>query len=85
MVMTNIERFQRLQIELVRAGFETELHAGPKGNEKAAVVMFVDLHDKLGGGVEHSGIETLDNLTAGHGFGYAIGENSRAAINLTPA
>jgi hypothetical protein len=83
--MTNIERFQRLQIELVRAGFETELRAGPNGDRKAVVMMYVDLHDKLGGGVEHSGIEVLDNLTAGHGFAYSIGENSRAAINLVPA
>ena len=82
--MTNIERFQRLQIELVRAGFETELHARGHG-DKAEVMMYVDLHDQLGGDVRHSGIEKLDTLTSGHGFAYSIGDNSRATINLAPA
>jgi hypothetical protein len=82
--MTNIERFQRLQIELVRAGFATELHARPTG-DKAEVMMYVDLHDQLGGGVEHSGIEKLGALTAGHGFAYSIGDDSRATIALAPA
>jgi len=82
--MTNIERFQRLQIELVRAGFQTELHARAHGG-KAEVMMYVDLHHQMGGDVDSNGIEKLDALTSGHGFAYSIGDNSRAAINLAPA
>ena len=39
---TTIERFQNLQVELVRTGFATELLARPDG-DKAKVSMFVDL------------------------------------------
>jgi hypothetical protein len=46
--------------------------------------MYVDLQDQQGGGVEHSGIEKLDTLTAGHGFAYSVGDDSRAAITLAP-
>lgn len=75
--MTTIERFQRLQVELVRAGFATELLARPNG-EKAVVSMFVELKSQTG-----DDIEKLDALASGHGFSYTIADNSRAA--LTPA
>jgi hypothetical protein len=82
--MTNIERFQSLQIELVRAGFETELHARPEG-DKAVLSMYVDLRQQTGGSIENGGIERLDAITASHGFAYSVGEDSRATIALVGA
>jgi membrane protein len=78
---TNIERFQKLQVELVRAGFETMLHAEPNG-DKAILSLQVDLARHKGGGAENGSIEQFDALTSGHGFAYTIGKDSRAAITL---
>lgn len=72
--MTTIERFQRLQVELVRAGFATELQARPNGG-KAVLAMYVELRDQ-----QAAGIEKLDALASGHGFSYTVGDESRAAI-----
>ena len=77
--MTNIERFQKLQIELVRAGFGTEFHAEPNG-DKATLAMYIDLKKQ-----KAADVEKLDTLTSGHGFSYVIEEDSRAAITLAPA
>jgi hypothetical protein len=74
--MTTIERFQKLQVELVRAGFDTQLNAHPNG-EKAKVSMTVDLRKHAAGD-----IEKLDELTGTHGFSYGIGEDSLAGIML---
>ncbi|HEY4348188.1 MAG TPA: hypothetical protein VGM80_11415 [Gaiellaceae bacterium] len=74
--MTTIERFQRLQVELVRAGFDTNLQAHPSG-EKAKVGMVVDLRKHAA-----ADIEKLDALTSTHGFSYAVGEDSLAGIKL---
>ncbi|HWE80897.1 MAG TPA: hypothetical protein VG265_04555 [Gaiellaceae bacterium] len=74
--MTNIERFQKLQVELVRAGFDTQLNAHPTG-EKAKVGMVVDLRKHAS-----NEIERLDVLTGAHGFSYQVGEDSLAAITL---
>ena len=78
--MTTMERFQKLQVELVRAGFATEFLARPAGrnSDEATLTMFVDLKDH---NAEH--IETLDALAAQHGFSYTVRDDSRAA--LTPA
>jgi len=78
---TNIERFQKLQVELVRAGFETVLYAEPNG-DKAILSMRVDLARHKGGGAENGSIEQLDALTSGHGFAYTVGKDSHAAITL---
>ena len=74
--MTNIERFQKLQVELVRAGFGTDLRAHPRG-EKASISMSVDL-------TRHAStdIERLDQLASQHGFTYKVGEDSHAGIVL---
>jgi hypothetical protein len=74
--MTNIERFQQLQVELVRAGFDTQLHAHPNG-DKAKIAMVVDLRKHAS-----ADIEKLDALTTAHGFTYAIGEDSLAGVKL---
>jgi hypothetical protein len=74
--MTTIERFQRLQVELVRAGFATELQARPS-RDKAVLAMYVELQAQTA-----NSIEMLDALAGGHGFSYTAGENSRAAIVL---
>jgi hypothetical protein len=74
--MTNIERFQRLQVELVRAGFDTQLNAHPNG-EKAKVGMVVDLRKHAS-----NDIERLDALAGVHGFSYQVGEDSLAAVTL---
>ncbi len=81
--MTTIERFQKLQVELVRAGFDTALHVqadGKEDDERAVVAMFVELRKQTG-----RDIERLDELTGVFGFSYAIGDDSRAAITLAPA
>jgi hypothetical protein len=74
--MTTIERFQTLQVELVRAGFATELHAKPDGDQ-AKVAMFIDLEHQKADDMEH-----LDQLAGTYGFTYTVGENSRAALSL---
>ena len=74
--MTNIERFQKLQVELVRSGFDTELHAKSAGDQ-AKLAMFVELNKQ-----SSDGIEKLEALTGGHGFSYTIDDQSRAAITL---
>jgi len=74
--MTTIERFQELQVELVRAGFSTELHARPDGDQ-AAVAMFVELHRQTA-----DQLEQLEQLTGYRGFTFTVQENSRAAITL---
>lgn len=74
--MTTIERFQRLQIELVRAGFATELLARPNRDD-AVLSMFVELEARTA-----EDIERLDVLAGGAGFSYTVGESSRAAITL---
>jgi hypothetical protein len=77
--VTNFERFQNLQVELVRAGFESYLHAQPKGDE-ALVSLHVELREQTA-----DRVETLDALASNHGFSYKIVENSRAAISLNEA
>ncbi len=77
--MTNIERFQKLQVELVRAGFETDLLAKPDGDE-AVIGMTVDLRKHAA-----DDVEKLDALTSGHGFSYTIGEDSYAGVVLAGA
>jgi hypothetical protein len=74
--MTTMERFQNLQVELVRAGFSTELLARPDGDQ-AKISMFIDLEHRTA-----SEIETLDRLTGGQGFSYTVQENSRAALTV---
>ena len=78
--MNTMERFQALQVELVRAGFATEFLARPAGRsgDEAMLTMFVDLKDHS---AEH--IENLDALAELHGFSYTVRDDSRAA--LTPA
>jgi hypothetical protein len=75
-----MERFQALQVELVRAGFATELLARPAGRngDEAMLTMFVDLKDH-----NAEQIESLDALAELHGFSYTVRDDSRAA--LTPA
>jgi membrane protein len=74
--MTTIERFQKLQVELVRAGFDSELHAAAdRGN--AVLTMYVELTKQTA-----ADIEKLDALTATHGLTCVIGDDSRAAITL---
>ncbi len=79
--MTTIERFQDLQIELVRAGFDTQLHAKPDG-ENALVSLTLDLRRQAGGANEETGIPELDRLTSKGGFSYVVGENSLATVAL---
>ena len=78
--MNTMERFQKLQVELVRAGFATEFLARPAGRDanQATLTMFVDLKDHK---AEH--VESLDALAGLHGFSYTVRDDSRAA--LTPA
>jgi hypothetical protein len=74
--MTPIERFQKLQVELVRAGFDTDLHAeADRGN--AVIAMYVELKHQT-----TDDIERLNELTGTHGFSCVIGDNSRAGITL---
>jgi hypothetical protein len=73
--MTTIERFQTLQVELVRAGFGTELLTRPNGGH-ARLELFVDLKDRTAENIEY-----LDQLVAGHGFGYTVRDDSRAALS----
>ena len=73
---TTIERFQNLQVELVRTGFATELVARPDG-DKATVSMFVDLEHRT-----TRDIESLDRLAGTLGFSYTVQDNSRAALRL---
>lgn len=73
---TTIERFQNLQVELVRTGFATELLARPDG-DKAKVSMFVDLEHRTA-----QDIENLDRLAGTLGFSYTVQDNSRAALTL---
>jgi hypothetical protein len=74
--MTTIERFHNLQVELVRAGFSTELLARSDGDQ-AKVSMFIDLQNQTA-----DDIENLDRLTGTQGFSYTVQENSRAALTL---
>jgi hypothetical protein len=78
-VVNTMQRFQALQVELVRAGFATEFLARPAGRnaDEAMLTMFVDLKDH---NAEH--IESLDALAGLHGFSYTVRDDSRAA--LTP-
>jgi hypothetical protein len=77
--MITIERFQNLQVELVRAGFATEFYARPKGrtSDQATLTMFVDLTDH-----NAKQIEGLDALASVHGFSYTVQDDSRAALTL---
>ncbi len=75
--MTTIERFQNLQVELVRAGFATDFMTRPDGG-KATLELFVDLKNRT---VEN--VEYLDQLVAGHGFAYTVQNDSRAALAPT--
>ncbi len=77
--MNTMERFQKLQVELVRAGFPTEFLARPNGRngDQATLTLFVDLKDRK---AEH--IESLDALAGLHGFSYTVGDDSRAALVL---
>jgi hypothetical protein len=75
--VTNFERFQTLQVELVRAGFDTLLSARPSG-DRAVIELSVNL--------ERTGAETvekLDVLVGEHGFSFTIGPDSRASLTLT--
>jgi hypothetical protein len=74
--VTTIERFQTLQVELVRAGFATELFARPD-RDQAKVSMFIELEKQTAGDMEQ-----LDALAGTFGFTYTVGENSRAALSL---
>jgi hypothetical protein len=74
--MTTIERFQNLQVELVRAGFGTDFMTRPNGSD-AKLTLYVALKDKTAENVEY-----LDQLAAGHGFGYTLTDDSRAALSL---
>lgn len=76
--MTTIERFQELQVELVRAGFATELTARPDGDQ-AAVAMTIELQKQT---ADH--FEQLEQLTGLRGFTFTVGDDSRAAIALAP-
>jgi hypothetical protein len=75
--MTTIERFQNLQVELVRAGFATDFATRPDGG-KATLELFVDLKNRTAENVEY-----LDQLVAGHGFAYTVRNDSRAALAPT--
>jgi hypothetical protein len=77
--MTTIERFQELQVELVRAGFATDLSARADGAEQAKVAMFVELHRQTA-----EQLEQLEQLTSARGFSFTVQENSRAAVTLVP-
>jgi len=74
-----VEGFQQLQLELLRAGFETELQAEP-GDDAVVVVLFVEL-----GGHTAAEIETLLALGASRGFLSRIEAGGRAAITSAPA
>ncbi len=74
--MTTIERFQSLQIELVRAGFGTDFTTRPNGGH-ALLELFVVLKDRTAENVEY-----LDQLVAAHGFAYTITDDSRAAVTI---
>ena len=75
--MTTIERFQSLQVELVRAGFGTDFVTRPNGGH-ATLELFVDLKNRTAENVEY-----LDQLVAGHGFAYTVRDDSRAALAPT--
>ena len=76
--MNTMERFQKLQIELVRAGFATEFLARPAGRDtnEASLAMLVDLKDH-----KAEQIESLDALAGLHGFSYTVRDDSRAALS----
>jgi hypothetical protein len=74
--MTTIERFQELQVELVRAGFVTELSARPDGDQ-AKVAMFVELQHES---ADH--LQQLEQLSGARGFTFRVQEGSRAAVTL---
>jgi hypothetical protein len=78
-IESTIERFQRVQVELVRAGFATEFLARPnwRNREEATLTMFVDLKDH-----KAEQIEELDALATQHGFSYTMQDDSRAALVL---
>ena len=74
--MTNIERFQKLQVELVRAGFDTELRSvTDRGN--AVLTMYVEPRQQMA-----ADVEKLDAQIGTLGFRCVIGDDSRAAITL---
>jgi len=75
--MTHVERFQAFQVELVRAGFDTELHIRPDGKGAAKVALFVDLEKRSG-----EVIGELSTLGSRHGFSFELGAESRAAMTL---
>jgi hypothetical protein len=77
--MTAIERFQSLQVELVRAGFATDFMTRPNGDH-ASLTLLVDLKDRTSENVEY-----LDQLAAGHGFAYTVRDDSQAALALVGA
>jgi hypothetical protein len=74
--MTNFERFQAFQVELVRAGFGTTLEARPSGSG-ATIALLVDLERK-----DAETVERLDQLAAQHGFSFKLDAESRAALTL---
>jgi hypothetical protein len=73
--MTTMERFQALQVELVRAGFGTDFTTRPDGTN-AKLELYVDLKNRTAENVEY-----LDQLVAGHGFVYTVQDDSRAALS----
>jgi hypothetical protein len=77
--ITVIERFQQLQVELVRAGFATVLSARPE-HEQALVEMRVDLR-----GQTAAALERLDALALAGGFAFTVGKDSDAMLTLTEA
>ena len=75
-MVTNFERFQALQVELVRSGFDTLLEARP-GGDGALIVLSVELERQ-----NAATVEELDALAAEHGFTFTIGSDSRAVLTL---
>lgn len=75
--MTNVPRFQAFQVEVVRAGFVTDLHIRPDGKGAAKVVLFVDLEKRSG-----ELIGELYALASQHGFSFELDSESRAAMTL---
>jgi hypothetical protein len=75
--MTNVERFQAFQVEVVRAGFDTGLQIRPDGKGAAEVVLFVDLEKRSG-----EVIGELYALATRHGFSFELDAESRAAMTL---
>jgi hypothetical protein len=74
--MTIVERFQAFQVEVVRAGFETDLHIRADG-KMAAGSYFVDLGKRSG-----EAVGELCALGSRYGFSFELDAESRAAMTL---